>query len=89
MAHIPEVILLLGTASVAVTPALGGWLDTIKSDTTVEVISVVCLSLSWARSNKWTIAGLNERVWSALLHDSGAHWVTGWLGVEGVVATHL
>ena len=101
--HVCEVIVFLRSTSIAVTPAVGGWFDTVENDTSVEMISVVSLTLPWS----WTIAGLGERSSSvdgrvssgisieggvteaSLLGDIDAHWMTGWCGIESVEATDL
>jgi len=101
--HVCEVIVFLRSTSVAVTPAVGGWFDTVENDTSVEVISVVSLSLPWG----WAVAGLSERSSSvdgrvssgisreggvtkaSLLGDIDAHWMTGWCGIESVETTDL
>jgi hypothetical protein len=101
--HVCEVIVFLRSTSIAVTPAVGGWFDTVENDTSVEMISVVSLTLPWS----WTIAGLGERSSSvdgrvssgisieggvteaSLLGDIDAHWMTGWCGIESVETADL
>ena len=74
MTHIPEIVLFLGSTSVAVVPALGRWLDTVKNNTSVEVISYVGFSLTVEVNT----SSLNER-------SSGVKGRVS-SGVEGMVS---
>lgn len=88
MTHVPEVVLLLSTASIAVAPALGGWLLSFKDNTAVEMISIVGLTLLRAWSNERSIlsegkCAVLRRVFLSVSETIG---VLLWSGVAAVIS---
>ena len=82
MTHIPEIVLFLGSTSVAVVPALGRWLDTVKNDTSVEVISYVGFGLTVEVNT----SSLNERSSGVKSRVSGGIESSISSGIEGMVS---
>lgn len=83
--HVPEVVLLLRSTSIAVVPAVRRWLDTIKNNTSVEMISIVGLTLF----GSWTVSSLHERDSGVLgrvfLSISETIWMFLWFLVTTII----